>query len=70
LTEVVDFYDQGGGHDDPLPNELQKLGLSKQEKQDLVAFLESISSAKPVTVEKVKIPEEYQPLPDWVNVHN
>jgi len=70
LAEVVEFYDQGGGHDDPLPNELKKLGLNKKEKGDLVAFLESMSSAQAVTVEKVKIPQEYQPLPNWLNVHN
>jgi len=70
LAEVVEFYDQGGGHDDPLPNELEPLGLSAAEKQDLVAFLESLSSATPVTVERVKIPQKYQPLKGWNEAKN
>jgi cytochrome c peroxidase len=70
LAEVVEFYDQGGGHDDPLPNELQALGLSKREKAYLVAFLESLSSTSPVTVQTVKIPQEYQPIENWLEVEN
>ena len=70
LAEVVEFYDQGGGHEDPLATELKPLGLSSDEKKNLVAFLESLSSATPLTVEKVKIPEEYEPIPDWLNVKN
>ncbi len=70
LDEVVEFYNQGGGRDDPLANELKPLGLSAKEKNDLVAFLESLSSAKPVTVEPVKIPEEYETIGNWSKVHN
>ena len=44
LEDVVEFYNQGGGKDDPLADELQPLGLSAQEQQDLVAFLDSLSS--------------------------
>ncbi|TCD13910.1 photosynthetic protein synthase I [Oricola cellulosilytica] len=43
LEEVVDFYDAGGG-DDPLKDEsLRPLGLVPSEKDDLIAFLESLS---------------------------
>lgn len=70
LAEVVEFYNGGGGHDDPLAGELKSLGLSSEEKQDLVAFLESLSSENPVTVEKVDIPEEYEPIPNWLEVNN
>ena len=47
LREVVEFFDRGGGsspHKSPL---LQPLGLSEQEKTDLVAFLESLSMDQP-----------------------
>ncbi len=70
LAEVVAFYNQGGGHDDPLAGELKPLGLNGAEEKDLVAFLESLSSATPVTVEKVKIPEEYEPIANWLKVKN
>jgi cytochrome c peroxidase len=70
LAEVVEFYNQGGGKDDPLADELKPLGLNAQEQKDLVAFLESLSSATPVTVEKVEIPQEYEPLPNWLEAHN
>jgi len=43
LDEVVEFYDQGGG-DDPLKSSLlQPLGLSEDEKFDLVEFLDALS---------------------------
>jgi cytochrome c peroxidase len=70
LDEVVGFYNQGGGHDDVLPNELKPLGLSAGEKKDLVAFLESLSSATPVAVPMEKIPQKYAPIANWLNVHN
>ncbi|MCP4701524.1 MAG: photosynthetic protein synthase I [Gammaproteobacteria bacterium] len=70
LGEVIDFYNQGGGHDDPLAIELKpSLGLNAAEKQDLIAFLESLSSAIPVTVDKPDIPQKYQPL-EWAGVDN
>jgi cytochrome c peroxidase len=70
LPDVVEFYNQGGGKDDPLATELAPLGLTAKEKRDLVAFLESLSSAKPVTVEKVTVPQKYQPIENWVKAHN
>ncbi|MCP4042806.1 MAG: photosynthetic protein synthase I, partial [Gammaproteobacteria bacterium] len=70
LAEVVDYYDMGGGKDDPLGSELSPLGLSGGEKADLVAFLESLSSATPVTVPKMAIPQEYAPIANWTKHHN
>jgi cytochrome c peroxidase len=70
LEDVVAFYDQGGGSDDPLARELTPLGLTDSEKRDLVAFLESLSSVTPVTVEKIPVPQKYQPIDKWVQLHN
>ncbi|MCH7880925.1 MAG: photosynthetic protein synthase I [Proteobacteria bacterium] len=70
LEDVVEFYNQGGGKDDPLADVLQPLGLGAQEQKDLVAFLESLSSTTPVTVEKIKISQEYEPIPNWLEAHN
>ena len=70
LGEVIEFYNQGGGKDDPLASELKPLGLSAGEKKDLVIFLEGLSSANPPTAEKVKIPEEYEPIPNWLEATN
>jgi cytochrome c peroxidase len=71
LAEVVDFYDQGGGRDDPLATVLKPLGLSANEKKDLIAFLESLSSAAPVTVQPVTdIPKEYAPIKEFLGAHN
>lgn len=70
LSEVVEFYNKGGGRDDPLAIKLKPLGLSGAENKDLVAFLESLSSAIPVTVKKVNVPQEYQPIPNWLTIKN
>ena len=70
LAEVVAFYDDGGGGDDPLARELQPLNLSRGERSDLVAFLESLSSVTPVTMDPLKIDQKYQPIDDWLNVQN
>lgn len=70
LAEIVEFYNVGGGKDDPLATELKPLGLSDSEKSDLVAFLESLSSATPVTVEKIKIPQKYEAIANWLDVKN
>ena len=70
LAEVVDFYDQGGGHDDPLAEELQPLGLTAEERGNLVEFLKSLSSVTPVTVEPLKVPQAYKPIENWLEVTN
>ena len=43
LLEVVEYYDQGCVPHPNLPAKIGKLGLTGQEKADLVAFLESLS---------------------------
>ena len=70
LEEVIEYYDKGGDRDDPMPNELTILGLSRREKADLVSFLESLSSVTPVTVEPVTVRQDYEPTPDWLDVEN
>lgn len=70
LDDVVEFYNQGGGHDDPLAYELKPLGLNAKEKKDLISFLNALSSSKPVTVKTVKIPQEYAPISNWLNKKN
>lgn len=54
LEEVIDFYDEGGGDDPILDNFgfttkttlLKPLGLSNEEKEALVAFLESLTGGE------------------------
>ena len=70
LEDVVEFYNRGGGPDDPLATELAPLDLSRKERQDLVAFLESLSSITPVTVERESVPQEYQVIENWLEVKN
>lgn len=59
LDEVVDFYDQGGTEDvfGTKSPRIVPLGLTDQEKSDLVAFLESLSGSE------VKV--DYPELPDY-----
>ncbi|WP_127477734.1 cytochrome-c peroxidase [Sulfurivermis fontis] len=62
LEEVVDFYNVGGG--EAVPNKsplLKPLGLTDAEKQDLVAFLESLSMDEPLLMDPPKLPP-YAPL--------
>ncbi len=64
LEDVVEFYDQGGGENEfsetksPL---IQPLGLSNDEKADLVAFLESLSGEE-ILPEAPELPQ-MEPLP-------
>ena len=44
LEEVVAFYDRGGVPNARLDPEIRPLGLSPQEKQDLLAFLRALGS--------------------------
>lgn len=54
LAEVVDFYDAGGG---PQNTVLTPLGLTDEEKTDLIAFLEALSMDEPLLMEEPEIPE-------------
>jgi cytochrome c peroxidase len=56
LREVVDFFDAGGGS---APNKsplLRPLGLSEEEKSELVAFLESLSMETPLVIAAPELP--------------
>ena len=57
LEEVVDFYDRGGGADPTRSPLLRPLGLTAQEKTDLVAFLLALSSDAPFLVEPPDLPD-------------
>lgn len=64
LEDVIEFYNKGGGTNDWAATKtklLKPLKLSKKEKADLLAFLESLSGPK-ITVEEPELPE-YEPLP-------
>ena len=43
LSDVADFYDGGGVPNEGLDPRIRPLGLSKRERRDLVAFLESLT---------------------------
>jgi cytochrome c peroxidase len=56
LEEVVDFLDQGGGQNSNLSPMVKPLGLSKDEKADLIAFLKALAG-EPVKFEMPKLPK-------------
>ncbi len=73
LSEVVDFYDRGGGNDSRKSKQLKPLNLNRQEKRDLVAFLESLSGDQllsPQYVWKDAYPSEYPAIENWRQVRN
>lgn len=51
LRDVIDFYDAGGGNQQPKSVLLRRLHLTEREKKDLVAFLESLTGEveKPIS---------------------
>ncbi|MEP1328165.1 cytochrome c peroxidase [Pseudophaeobacter sp.] len=64
LRDVVEFYNAGGGSNEFAANksaQIQPLGLTDGEMDDLVAFLESLSGEE-LIVETPELPE-MQPLP-------
>jgi cytochrome c peroxidase len=73
LEDVVVFYNQGGGGDANKDTRLKPLGLSKEERADLTAFLKSLSG-KPLTgpehVWKDKINVNYTAIEDWLEKRN
>ena len=64
LKEVIDFYDRGGGEG----SELAPLSLSENEKQALIAFLESLSGDD-LAIAAPEIPP-YQVIANWREVDN
>lgn len=63
LGEVVEFYNKGGGANEFATKTklLKPLGLTDEEQEDLVAFLESLSG-KEIKMKTPKLPR-YAPLP-------
>jgi cytochrome c peroxidase len=55
LEAVVDFYDRGGGKNKNLSSRIKPLGLTAEEKADLVQFLKALSG-EVTKVEKPKLP--------------
>ena len=47
LEEVIDFYDRGGEPNPWLDPKMKPLGLTDDEKQDLVAFLRALTGEVP-----------------------
>jgi cytochrome c peroxidase len=60
LEEVIDFYDKGGGEDLNKSPLMRPLNLTEDEKEDLSAFLESLSGSE-VRMEPPELPS-YQPM--------
>jgi cytochrome c peroxidase len=67
FSEVVDFYNDGGGKNEFAANKtklIKPLKLSDEEKEDLVAFLEGLSGPE-IKIQMPKLPP-YAPLPPAV----
>ena len=68
LEEVIDFYNEGGGENEMTERKgnktpiLKPLGLSDEEKEALVVFLEEISGEE-ITMAIPLVPQ-YEPVPD------
>ncbi len=68
MEEVIDFYDRGGVSEDGRTTDfpetksalIKPLGLSDEEKEDLIAFIEAFSGEE-ILIDKPKLPE-YAPL--------
>ncbi len=56
LAEVVEWYVKGGHPNDHLSENVKKLDLDEQAKQDLVAFMEACTGEFP-QVETGRLPE-------------
>jgi len=68
LADVVEFYNNGGGKNEFAATKtklLKPLNLSKRDKADLVAFLESLSGPR-IEMEAPELPAS-EPLPAPVN---
>ncbi len=56
LEEVIDFLDQGGGQNPNLSPLMKPLGLTKEEKGDLLAFLKALTGES-LNVQVPKLPK-------------
>ncbi len=57
LEEVIDHYDRGGDAKEHLSPNMEPLNLTKQEKFDLLAFMESLDSIKPLETTIPHLPQ-------------
>ena len=55
LAEVIEFYNKGGGKNPNLDVQIEPLGLTKEEKKDLVEFLIALTSDYPI-IKKPNLP--------------
>ncbi|MFN9911648.1 MAG: cytochrome-c peroxidase, partial [Pirellulaceae bacterium] len=55
LEEVVDWYDKGGHPNPFLSDKIKKLGLTAQEKADLVEFMKALTGPLP-KMEMARLP--------------
>jgi cytochrome c peroxidase len=73
LEDVVAFYNLGGGDDPNIDPRLKPLGLSKEERTNLVAFMKSLSG-EPLTGPEYVWPEKinvnYAVIEDWLKTRN
>lgn len=57
LGEVVEFFDKGGHSNPWLNSEIKPLGLSAEEKRDLLAFLTALDGDKVLVAEPKRLPQ-------------
>ncbi len=58
LEDVVEYYNKGGTPNPQLDEEIFELGLSEQDKKDLVTFLkEGLSSNDYPDIKQPKLPD-------------
>jgi cytochrome c peroxidase len=50
LKDVVDFYAGGGNSNPYLDKQIKAINLTPQDRQDLVAFLQSLSGQLPANI--------------------
>ncbi len=69
LTEVVDFYNQGGGRRKPVYDSpylhwhIREMGLTATERRDLVAFLGSLTDESTLPERPARLPSEIGKIP-------
>jgi cytochrome c peroxidase len=56
LEEVIDFFDTGGGSNANLSPFMKPLGLSPEEKTDLIELMKALTGA-PIKVTVPKLPK-------------
>jgi len=73
LEDVVAFYNRGGGDDPNKDPRIKPLGLSRQERAELVAFLDALNGdplTGPDFVLPEPVPTNYEAIDDWRDATN